>query len=188
MSSRSVATAAFDRFVFETVAERSGVTIECGIDANRAMILTSSATIDDLPSTWLALQSRAGDDLLELHQDEQLGSIHQDQTASAQSSHASAGFEPGLDDGFDDGFSRTFAIDVDDHDVVRSLLGPVARSELIALERRAGPLVIIVDPGERLDTTTSLIVARRVAADTGPTSIDVSAAFDMAAGVAAALS
>lgn len=173
VTTRSVASAAFDRFAFESVAVQDGVTVELGIDLAGSGLIASCTTIDIDASSWLALQSHAGDDLLELG--DEADDDHGDQLAAE----------------LDTEFFAAFAIDTDDVDALRSMLGPSTQQRLLELERSAGPLVIIIDPGERLDDTTSLIVARALPDRSGGHAagdIDVAAALDLSAGVAAALS
>lgn len=172
MTSRSVASAAFDRFSFESVAIQDGVTVERGLDLARSGLIASSSTIDIDANSWLAIQSRCGEDLLELG----------DETDRLADDIAAE---------LDGTFLDTFAVDTDDIDAIRSILGPATQNRLVELERSAGPLVVIIDPGERLDDTTTLIVARPLHGRVEQNSlgdVDVDAVLELAAGVAAALS
>ncbi len=132
---RSIDRVGFDRFVFERpVADRrDGAVLHRGMDSDGTVLVVGSVAWPDMPTDWLAMSSRRGDDLLDLDIE---------------------GFPV-----VDPDLAERFLIDSDEDDLT-GLLDETAGNWLMTTDDRHGPIHVILDgPDPDDDGTPTLYIA-----------------------------
>lgn len=133
-SAVSVASVAFDTYVFETVHTRDGIRLERGEDVNGNVLAVGAVGLRVHLGGWIAFQSRRAPNLLDV-----VEPVH-----------------PVGDKVFDD----AFLVDTNDINVVRDVFRTSLREQLADIDASAGPLILIFDPGQADPPLTTLFVAR----------------------------
>ncbi len=135
----SIASVAFDSYVFEPVHARDGVRLERGEDVNGNVLAVGAAKLQTHLGGRIAFQSRRAPNLLGLV--EQVHPI---------------GHEA---------FNDAFIVDTDDISLIRDGFTASLYGQLVDIDASTGPLIIIFDPGEGDLPQATLFVAREARND-----------------------
>ncbi len=135
----SIASVAFDSYVFEPVHARDGVHLERGEDVNGNVLAVGAAKLQTHLGGRIVFQSRRAPNLLGL-----VDQVHP------------IGHEA---------FNDAFIVDTDDISLVRDKFAVSLCEQLVEIDIAAGPLIIIFDPGDGALPQTTLFVAREARND-----------------------
>ncbi|MGK0275152.1 MAG: hypothetical protein ACI9N0_001534 [Ilumatobacter sp.] len=138
-SAVSIASVAFDSYVFEPVHARDGVHLERGEDVSGSVLAVGAAALRTHLGGRITFQSRRAPNLLDL-----VEQVHR------------IGHEA---------FDEAFIVDTHDISLVRDAFTTSLCAQLVDIDASAGPLIIIFDPGEGDLPQTTLLVAREARND-----------------------